>query len=54
MTSLSKKARQAGLLYILASMVGFVRLGYVPQALFVPGDATATAAKILAHESVFR
>jgi hypothetical protein len=32
---LSKNARIAGLLYIVASVVGFVRLGYIPKALFV-------------------
>src|SRR6516165_12765838 len=54
MTSLSKNARIAGLLYIVASVVGFVRLGYIPKALFVHGDAAATANNIVAHESLFR
>lgn len=54
MTSLSKNARVAGLLYILASMVGFVRLGYIPKALFVHGNAAATASNIGAHELLFR
>lgn len=53
MTSLSKNARIAGLLYILASAVGFVRLIYIPSALFVRGNATATASNIAAHESLF-
>jgi hypothetical protein len=54
MTSLSKKARVAGLLYILASVVGFVRLIYIPTALFVSGNAAATANNIAVHESLFR
>jgi len=54
MTSLSKNARIAGLLYILASAVGVVRLMYIPNALFVHGNATATASNILAHASLFR
>src|SRR5438445_1524638 len=54
MTSLSKNARVAGLLYILASAVGIVRLLYIPKALFVHGNAAATANNIAAHESLFR
>src|ERR1700681_1566090 len=54
MTSLSKKARVAGLLYIVASVIGVVRLLYIPSALFVTGNAAATANNIVAHESLFR
>ena len=54
MTSLSKNARVAGLLYIVASVIGFVRLMYIPQALFVHGNAAATADNIAAHELLFR
>ena len=54
MTSLSKNARIAGLLYIVASVVGILRLAYVPKALFVQGNAAATATNIAAHESLFR
>jgi len=54
MTSLSKNARVAGLLYILASGVGVVRLIYIPDALFVHGNAAATANNIAAHELLFR
>ncbi len=35
-------------------MVGILRLGYIPKALFVPGNAAATATNIAAHESLFR
>ncbi|HET9709633.1 MAG TPA: DUF4386 domain-containing protein [Gemmatimonadales bacterium] len=54
MTSLSKHARIAGLLYVVASAVGVVRLMYVPKALIVSGNASVTAANIAAHESLFR
>ena len=54
MTSLSKNARVAGLLYILASVVGVVRLLYIPSALIVYGNAAATANNIAAHELLFR
>jgi hypothetical protein len=54
MTALSKKARIAGALYILASLVGFLRLIYIPNNLIVSGSAAATAINIAAHESLFR
>jgi hypothetical protein len=54
MTSLSKNARVAGLLYILASVIGVVRLIYIPSALFVHGNPAATANNIATHESLFR
>jgi hypothetical protein len=54
MTALSKKARVAGTLYIAASVVGILRLLYIPTKLFVHGDAAATASNIAAHESLFR
>lgn len=54
MTSLSKRARVAGLLYILASVVGALRLIYIPRALIVSGNAAATANNIASNESLFR
>ena len=54
MTPLSRNARVAGLLYILASAVAIVRLLYIPKALFVHGNAAATASNLVAHESLFR
>jgi len=54
MTALSKNARVAGLLYLLASLIGVVRLIYIPNVLIVTGNAAATAANIAAHESLFR
>ncbi len=53
MTSLSRNARVAGLLY-LSLMTAPLRLIYIPGKLFVPGNATATAANIAAHETLFR
>ena len=52
--TLSKKARVAGLLYLFGSLFGIVRLIYVPNTLFVYGNATATANNIAAHELLFR
>lgn len=46
--------RTAGVLYVLASILGFFALGYVPRHVIVHGDAAATAAAITAHESLFR
>jgi len=54
MTSLSKKARIAGLLYVAASAVGYLRLIYIPDALIVTGNAAATANNIATHETLFR
>ena len=54
MTSLSKSARVAGLLYILSSLFGIIRLVYIPSSLFVSENATATAHNILGHELLFR
>ena len=54
MTSLSRNARVAGLLYIVSSLFGIVRLIYIPNALIVNGDASATANNIAGHELLFR
>ena len=52
--TLSKNARIAGLLYLVGSLFGVVRLIYVPNKLFVYGNATATANNIAEHELLFR
>jgi len=54
MTSRSRNARIAGLVYLLLVFVGPVRLIYIPSTLFVTGDATATASNIAEHEFLFR
>jgi hypothetical protein len=54
MHPLKNRARVAGLLYLLVTLTGPFVLLYVPGKLFVPGDANATAANILAHDALFR
>jgi hypothetical protein len=54
MISLSRNARVAGILYIVFSAFGVVRLLYIPSTLFVQGNATATANNIAAHAALFR
>jgi len=54
MHPMKKTARVAGLLYLMVVLAGPFLLIYVPGKLFVPGDASATVANILAHESLFR
>jgi len=54
MTSLSRNARVAGIFYLVASAVGFVRLIYIPNALIVSDNAAATAGNIVAREPLFR
>jgi len=54
MNLIKKQARIAGLLYLLASIVGFFCLAYVPGKLIVSGDATATANHVRASETLFR
>jgi hypothetical protein len=46
--------RVAGLLYLLASILGFFAMGYVPGILIVHGNAAATANNIVASEMLFR
>ena len=52
MTPLSKNARAGGLLYILNSLFGLVRLVY-PNELIVSGNASATANNIAGHELLY-
>lgn len=54
MNSLSKNARVAGLFYLALTVVGPVRLIYIPSVLFVSGNAAATAHNIASHEFLFR
>lgn len=48
-----KAARVAGAVYLLLVATAPWRLVYIPSTLFVRGDATATAANIAAHQSLF-
>ncbi|SFK26783.1 DUF4386 domain-containing protein [Rhodanobacter glycinis] len=54
MTSINRKARIAGFIYLLCVLIAPYRLVYIPNALFVTGNASATAANIAAHETIFR
>jgi Domain of unknown function (DUF4386) len=54
MNSTRNPGRVAGLLYLLASIVGFFAMGYVPDRLIVSGNAAATANNIEASETLFR
>jgi len=54
MNSTKQAARVAGLLYIVTCIPAPFSLIYIPNTLIVPGNATATANKILANESMFR
>jgi hypothetical protein len=53
MTTLSRNARIAGLLY-LTLLTAPLRLLYIPSKLFVTGNAAATASNIAAHQTLFR
>ncbi len=54
MNSTKKAARIAGAWYVLLGLTAPFRLIYIPSALFVQGNATATASNIMAHETLFR
>ena len=53
MISIKNPGRVAGFLYTLL-LAAPVRLIYIPNKLFVAGNATATADNIAAHETLFR
>lgn len=54
MHSARKTARMAGALYLLSAVAAGIPLIYIPSALIIPGNAVATAGKILASETLFR
>jgi hypothetical protein len=49
-----KAARIAGAVYLSMVLTGPLSLIYIPDKLIVRGNATATAANIVSHESMFR
>lgn len=49
-----RTARRAGLFYLGMVLIGPFVLLYVPGKILVPGDASATAANILAHQDLYR
>lgn len=54
MSATRNPGRVAGLWYLLLVLIGPLRLMYIPEKLFVRGDAAATAGNITAHEWLFR
>ncbi len=54
MRSRFNPGRVAGWWYLALILLGPVRLIYIPSTLFVHGNATATAANIVAHQLLFR
>ena len=54
MSSTQNPGRFAGFVYVLASILGFLAMMYVPTKIIVHGNAVATASNILAHETLFR
>jgi hypothetical protein len=54
MDSTKKQARVAGVLYLGLGITAPIGLVYIPGKLIVPGDATATADRIRASESLVR
>jgi len=54
MSSSRNPGRVAGLWYLLLVLGGPIRLIYIPNKLFVHGNAAATASNIAAHEWLFR
>ncbi len=51
---LKKRARFAGLLYLIFTITGIYGVMYIPSQIMIPGDTVATAKNILAHEFLFR
>jgi hypothetical protein len=54
MSASRNPGRAAGLWYLLLVAIGPLRLIYIPNKLFVHGNAAATADNIAAHEWLFR
>jgi hypothetical protein len=54
MHPIKKTARIAGAIYLSMVITGPFSLIYVPGKLIVQGNATATAANVLAHDAMFR
>ncbi len=54
LSSVSVRSRRAGLLWLLATLTGGTGLMYVRSHVYVPGDAAATSAAVLANVFRFR
>ncbi|HET9991811.1 MAG TPA: DUF4386 domain-containing protein [Kofleriaceae bacterium] len=46
-------ARTAGVLYLVIAVLSAFAIAYVPSVIVVDGDATATAANLMAHRGLF-
>ena len=53
-SGISNPGRVAGLWYLLLCVLGPLRLMYIPNKLFVSGNAAATVNNIAAHQLLFR
>ncbi len=54
MSSPKRLARIAGLLYLIVAIFGGFAFGYVIAKVYVPGDATTTAANVVANAGLVR
>ncbi len=54
MSSTKATARRVGLLYLAMSILAILGYMYLPSRYYVAGDATATAARIVAESSTYR
>ena len=54
MSSTKNPGRVAGLYYLLLIAIGPLFLIYIPDKLYVKGNAAATVSNIAAHERLFR
>lgn len=54
MKLIANPGRCAGFLYLLSVITAPISLIYIPDKLFVHGNAAATAANLVAHEALFR
>lgn len=54
MNSIQKTARLAGLIYVVFSIISVLGYMVLPPKFMVPGDATATAAKIAQNVFIYR
>ncbi|MGH1337854.1 MAG: DUF4386 domain-containing protein [Aureispira sp.] len=54
MDSVKKKAKTAGLLYLLIAIVGGFSIGYVPSIIVSPDNATETSNNLLANQGLLQ
>ena len=54
MASPKRLARIAGFLYLIVGIFGAFAYGFLTTKVYVPGDATTTAANVVANEDLVR